>query len=143
MLSEISDIPHYKDASCDEMKKPTFANLERDQAVHPDGAIYFYGSRVHPNPRWYKYYWRVFSLESEVEEEGFFRLAPRLCTYDAFKYAKMIKQAGGVCYLYNERLPRKGPDTPFDVNAVRWEGTEWAMPYDDDLDPVATDGGHK
>ena len=39
-----------------------------------------------------------------------------------------------------ERLPRRGPDTPFDPEHPRWADAEWAPPLDEDPDPEVPGG---
>ncbi|MBL8792588.1 MAG: hypothetical protein JNM56_01655 [Planctomycetia bacterium] len=48
-------------------------------------------------------------------------------------------------WLYNRQLPRRDSANPFDPDHPRWAGVEWALAYDDDLDPVAAEplAGHK
>ena len=91
---------------------------------------------MHPNPRFYKYYWWIFWKESPVEGEQFLSKDYRLCTAAAMQLLDRLKEQNELCWLYNRSLPRMDKANPFNLESERWKDTEWAPAYDDDPDPV-------
>ena len=91
---------------------------------------------IHPNPRYYKYLWQIYTADSPWEEEAFFANTPPICTHDAMKMIEKLDEAGQQYIVYNYSLPRREPGAPFDFESARWRGHECACAYDDDLDPV-------
>ena len=64
----------------------------------------------------------------------------RLSTKAAFDLMDLLSKKKEPHIIYNIRLPRLGPDSPFDTNSKRWlAGTEWAPAYDEDTDPIDKD----
>jgi hypothetical protein len=118
------------------MKAPTFENLEK--YVEHGRRVVSFAQRMHPNPRFYKYHWQVFSRSSEYEGKEFLDKCV-MTTYEAFKEMKRLDKAGEPYMLYNGSLPRSGSDTPFNKN----KSENWAPPYDDDPDIPVGKGGHK
>lgn len=126
------------------MREPNFDAIRRERATgRRNGSSYAQG--VHPNPRFYKYVWWVFWSESPAEGWGFLSNRYRLSTAAAVELLAELKARGEPYWLYNQRLPRRDPANPFDVNHPRWQDVEWAPAYDDDSDPVAPEplAGHK
>ena len=99
-----------------------------------------YATYMHPNPRFYKYYWWIFWRGSTCEGLQFRSNEHRLSTKAAFDLMDLLSKKKEPHIIYNIRLPRLGPDSPFDPNSKRWvAGTEWAPGYDEDTDPVDKD----
>ena len=98
-----------------------------------------YALHLHPNPRFYKYYWRVFHDKSP-EGKLFFEEKP-MNTHDAMELCRALEEQGKGYLLYNYHLPRSGENVPFYFQSDRWTGAEIARPYEDDPDPVWK--GHK
>jgi hypothetical protein len=124
------------------MKQPTIRNFERSLFSDTWEVLYCKGGTLHPNPRFYKHYWQVFTPQCGLEGDLFFEKAPMLCTHDFLKTLEELQAAGQSCMVYEWTRPRKDPNNPFDWNHPRWKDREVAPAWDDDTDPV-TVGGHK
>jgi len=94
------------------------------------------------NPRHYKHFWQVFSLESPLEGGEFLQHAPGLCIAQCEAEIARLHAAGQSCMLYGWRRPRKDPANPWDLGSDRWKGVEFAPAWDEDSDPVV-EGGHR
>lgn len=117
-------------------KDPLFSNLDLWERRGQKGVSFAQG--MHPNPRFYKYYWHVFSRDSKFEGAEFFARC-RMSTYEALNEIAKLKKAGKTYIIYNRSLPRSGPDTPFSKS----KSTKWAPAYDDDPDLPWGKMGHK
>ena len=126
------------------MRTPNFEAIRRERAEGRSGFM-FYTARVHPNPRFYKYYWWVFWSGSPVDGEEFLEDEYRLSTAAAIALSAELRALGEPSWWYNHRLPRRDPANPFDADKTRWADAEWAPAYDDDPDPTAPKplAGHK
>lgn len=112
---------------------PTFENLKR---ITPGGR--FFSQNMHPNPRFYKYYWHVFSGDCKVEGQEFFRNY-RMSTCEAHLEIIRLRAKGEPFMVYNFSRPRRGPDSPFNESKAK----NWAPAYDDDTDMPWRKDGHK
>lgn len=121
------------------MRTPSFEELARKKA-RGETCMHFYGRLVHPNPAFWKYYFYPFTEEADLDGQAFFQGENRLCIHAYRQQVDRIKRTGDLAWVYNERLPRQGPDTPFDENHKRWENAEWAPPLDEDPDPEVEGG---
>ena len=92
-----------------------------------------YAKNMHPNPRLWKYQWRVFHRLSK-EGRAFFS-TQKLSTHAATNLIRELVEKEEGYILYNSRQPRKGKDTPFDLTHEKWADYTPALPYDDDDDP--------
>ena len=117
------------------------AHLRRAKA-QGDTGISFYGSFLHPNPAFYKYYFYLFTEESVHEGKDFFCPENRLCIAEYERRSQEIRDAGDLAYAYNSRHPRRGEATPFDPSHPKWADAEWAPPLSEDPDP-AVEGGYR
>ncbi len=131
------------------MRIPSFDELRRErtdcQLAGERSCCSSYASGIHPNPRFYKYYWWVFWNESPVDGKEFLSSQYRLSTAAAFELLDNLKERNEPCWLYNTSSPRLGSTIPFDPQSKHWQGLRWAPAYDDDPDPVVEiEGiGHK
>lgn len=120
---------------------PDFERLRRFpflSGTENRGGVWFHGLHPHPNPRFYKYQWWVFWSESPVDGRGFLVRDYALCTGAAGDLLDDLKKRNERCFLYNRQFPRRDPvATCFDFSAPRWKDSEWALPFDDDPDPVS------
>lgn len=119
---------------------PTFEklvayNAERGPKIRNAGC-----SSVHPNPRMYKYYWWIFTEHSPVEGTAFLTEPYRLSIFDFQQQLKHCKENNLSAFIYNERRYRLDPSLPFDFDKLRQEGVSFAPCFDDDTDPVTTEG---
>jgi hypothetical protein len=126
------------------MRVPDFKKIREDRAAG-EYSYASYASGVHPNPRFYKYFWWVFWSKSEVDGKEFLSDAYRLSTAVALNLMKELAEKGEPYWIYNRRLPRHDPSNPFDYEHPRSRHLEWATSYDNDTDPVAPEpfAGHK
>lgn len=99
-------------------------------------------ARPRGNPRHYKFYWRIFTLESRYEGYTFLRRAPRLCTARYLEEIARLDAAGRPALIYGLKLPRLDAANPFDLNHPKWKGVEFAPAWDLDKDPIVAEG-HK
>ena len=125
------------------MREPDFIAIRAERESGRSCSSYAQG--VHPNPRFYKYFWWVFWAQSPVDGWKFLGEEYRLSTASALTLLADLKRRGEPHWVYNCRVPRRDQANPFDVNHPRWQGVEWALAYDDDPDPAATESltGHK
>jgi hypothetical protein len=110
------------------------------QKARGETGVHFYGRLLHPNPAFWKYYFYLFTEGADVDGQAFFRDEARLCIHAYKKQVDRIEDAGALAWAYNERIPRSGPNTPFDESHPRWESSEWALPLDEDPDPEVEGG---
>jgi len=100
-----------------------------------------FARRVHPNPRFYKYYWWIFHEGSPCDGEAFLGDEFRLATREAIELMDRLDAEGKPYWTYNRKLPRADlANTPWDFNSHAWEGQEWAPPFDADPDPIHPNG---
>jgi hypothetical protein len=124
------------------MMQPTVRNFERSMDSEEWQALYCMGGRLHPNPRFYKHYWQIFTPACGWEGKEFFENSPLLCTHDFLVRMRELQAAGKSCMVYGWSRPRRDPRNPFDMNHPRWKDREFAPSWDDDTDPIV-EGGHK
>ena len=121
---------------------PDFKRLERIRASSEGaGGLQRYAGAtfMHPNPRFFKYYWWVFWKESPVDGREFLSKSYRLSTAAAMQLLDRLRELNEPCLIYNTRHPRMDKANvpfPFNPESERWKDTEWAPAYDEDLDPV-------
>jgi hypothetical protein len=121
------------------MRSPSFEELARRKTRGETG-VDFYGRLMHANPAFWKYYLYLFTEAADVDGQAFFRDENRLCIHAYRKQVDGIERTGDLAWTYNERLLRRGPDTPFDPSHPRWASFEWAPPLDEDPDPEVESG---
>jgi len=123
------------------MRIPTFKQLEADQ-LRDGGASYSYAMRMHPNPYFYKYLWRIFWKGSKFDKDKFLNSPEtRLTTKQAYDLRNKLSDENLTYYVYNESYPRLDPNNPFDPTAKKWKDYKWAVAYDEDTDEPYK--GHK
>jgi hypothetical protein len=123
------------------MTEPTFERLREEKKAGRTG-IHFQGRFLHPNPDFYKYYFYLFTEHASTEGSAFFSVENRLCIHVYRQRCEAFSSEVDLAFAYNERLPRCGPETPFDEDHPRWKGKEWAPPLANDPDP-AVKSGHR
>ncbi|WP_157822382.1 hypothetical protein [Psychromonas sp. Urea-02u-13] len=111
-------------------------NPQYTDLINEDGSPCFgsYATRMHPNPLFYKYKWRVFHSES-VCGKAFFD-QPLLSTADAMELMSQLKQQGNGYLIYNAHYPRSGQGCPFDPEHHRWKDSTFEVSFFDDTDPL-------
>jgi hypothetical protein len=72
------------------MMMPTRENWARRAPERLD----FYGQYLHPNPRFYKYKWQVWTPDRELEGGAFFQSGPRLSTAQFMALQGEMRKAG-------------------------------------------------
>ena len=123
------------------MRLPSFKKLEEDH--NREGfRSRSYATFMHPKPLFFKYYWWVFWKGSPCDGKEFLGNRYRLPTKQAFELRAKLRSEHESYWLYNRRLPRLDPaNTPFNPHAEKWQGVEWAKPFDEDFDDEFK--GHK
>ena len=114
--------------------------LQRTKSYGDTGIVFWQLRGVHPVPEFYKHYSYIFTEAATAEGEAFIATANRHCEYTMRKRHEALKAAGEVAIGLTERLPRRGPDTPFDPKHPRWADAEWAPPLGEDPDPEVPGG---
>lgn len=116
------------------VKIPSFDALRKQTA--DDGISHSYASRMHPNPRFYKYRWWVFWHGSACDGSEFLAEERSLCTFDAMALIDRLMLKGECHWVYNRPMPREEQGvTPFDRTSEKWRNTQFAPPFDADTDP--------
>jgi hypothetical protein len=121
------------------MLQPHFEVIQREKARGKRGVSY-YGRFLHPNPKFWKYYFYFFTDAAEKEGEDFFCVENRLCISSYKKRVATFDREEDLAFVYNQRHPRRGSETPFDESHERWEDVEWAPPLNEDPDPKVEEG---
>lgn len=124
------------------MLSPRFKTLSKWERVDPSITFASGSPTLSANPRFYKYLWHIFSRASGYEEHEFFEHAPLLCTAAMLLETQRLLDAGNTSFVYGFTRPREGTSIPMDINHPRWRDTIFALPWEDDTDPV-TIYGHK
>ncbi len=94
-----------------------------------------YATHMHPNPKFFKYYWRVFSNDSEYEGRDFFIFGQELTTAEYVAKTDALDARNEPYLIYNRRIPRRFEGMPFDPTSERWRGQkEWAPAWEEDRD---------
>lgn len=97
------------------------------------------GGPLHPEPRMYKHYWRVFTVDSAWEGREFLEKESPLCTADYVDLIRRLQREKKSCMVYGYKVPRQG--SIFDPSAAKWSGVQFAPSWDDDTDRAFE--GHK
>jgi len=117
------------------MMEPTRANLQRTIESNDEMTslqIFCSGHMPHPNPRMYKYYWRVFTLDSRWEGAKFFENTVPLATAECMGLLEKYRAESVPCLIYSFHRPRE--DSIFDKNSKKWKDISFAPSWDDDAD---------
>jgi len=110
--------------------------IKTDLAKTGDGISFCSGDySLNPNRRLYKYYWQVFTEDSEWEGMEFFENASRLSIAGYMERVKQLKREGKAAFVYNTKQLREGHGLPVDMNHPRWKGAILAPSLEDDTDP--------
>ena len=107
-------------------------------------AIFVSGSNVHPNPKMYKYYWWIYSMESKEKSaaEVFYSKAHRLTT-KKFEEEAIRLQNNKISFAYvNSKLHRLGTIFDYEKLLKEFSDIEFAPAYEDDSDEM-NEEGHK
>ncbi len=118
------------------MLLPSFGFLEKLVLMEIRGLSN--ASGMHPDPRLYKYAWRVFWRGSPVDGRAFFD-TPALSTKAALELAAALDQRGEPYVIYNRRMHRRGV-TLWNLKHPRFAKVTFAPAYDDDPDPSMASG---
>ncbi len=102
------------------------------------------GSNLHPNPKLYKYYWWIYSLESKENSaaEVFYKKEHRLTTKEFEKESARLED-NKISFAYvNSKYHRLGTIFNYDKLIKEFPDIEFAPKYEDDNDEMI-EGGHK
>ena len=107
-------------------------------------AIFVSGSNINPNPKLYKYYWWIYSMESYENSaaEVFYTKAHRLST-KKFEEEAIRLQDNKISFAYlNTKLHRLGTIFDYEKLKEKYPDIEFAPAYEDDSDEM-NEEGHK
>ena len=107
-------------------------------------AIFVSGSNINPNPKLYKYYWWIYSMESDENSaaEVFYTKAHRLTT-KKFEEESIRLQDNKISFVYvNRKLHRLGSIFDYEKLKEKYPDMEYAPVYEDDNDEMI-ENGHK
>ena len=102
------------------------------------------GSNINPNPKLYKYYWWIYSMESKEKSaaEVFYSKAHRLTT-KKFEEEAIRLQDNKISFAYvNTKLHRLGTIFDYEKLKEKYPDIEFAPAYEDDSDEM-NEEGHK
>ena len=102
------------------------------------------GSNINPNPKLYKYYWWIYSMESQEKSaaEVFYSKAHRLAT-KKFEEEAIRLQDNKISFAYvNRKLHRLGTIFDYEKLLKEFSDIEFAPAYEDDSDEM-NEEGHK
>jgi len=88
-------------------------------APYSPGESIWQATSIHPNPRFFKYRWQIYTADSPWEGPEFFEKAPRFSIYEAMTLIEKLRDTAQTHIVYNQRLPRSGPGVPFDPESER------------------------
>ena len=106
--------------------------------------IFVSGSNINPNPKLYKYYWWIYSMESYENSaaEVFYTKAHRLST-KKFEEEAIRLQDNKISFAYvNRKLHRLGTIFDYEKLLKEFSDIEFAPAYEDDSDEM-NEEGHK
>lgn len=95
---------------------------------------------IHPNPKFYKHRFQIYTPDLPWEGSDFFLNAPRLGFAEFWTILDQYRTDERSCLIYVYKQPRKG-NTPFDPSSKKWSQVQFAPAWEDDADPV--EDGHK
>ena len=105
-------------------------------------AIFVSGSNINPNPKLYKYYWWIYSMESKEKSaaEVFYSKAHRLSIKKFEEEAKRL-QDNKISFAYvNRKLHRLGTIFDYEKLKEKYPDIEFARAYEDDSDEMNEEG---
>ena len=106
--------------------------------------IFVSGSNINPNPKLYKYYWWIYSMESDENSaaEVFYTKAYRLST-KKFEEESIRLQDNKISFAYvNTKLHRLGTIFDYEKLLKEFSDIEFAPAYEDDSGEMI-ENGHK
>jgi hypothetical protein len=106
-------------------------------------AIFVSGSNLHPNPQMYKYYWWIYSMESQEKSaaEVFYTKAYRLTTKEFEEESIRLQDKISFAYV-NRKLHRLGSIFNYEKLKEKYPDMEFAPAYENDNDEMI-ENGHK
>lgn len=101
------------------------------------------GSGVHENPKFYKYYWWIYSMESQEDSaaEVFYKKEYRLSLKEFNDEAKRL-ESNKISFAYvNSKVHRLGSILNYNKLKEKYPDIEFAPSFEDDTDEIFK--GHK
>ncbi len=108
--------------------------------------IWIIGAGVHENPRFYKYYWRIWTRDDAIadtempEMKRHYGYYPWNYIVPALSFSTAINRMQTLCacdelfLVSEEKIKREDPEAPWDFDVIRARGGQLAPAYDDDAD---------
>lgn len=103
------------------------------------GVGHYFVPPIDPDPRLWKYTFRIWTRSSAWEGAAFFKHAPIYCMADYSKLEDSLITAGEHFFVYCIQRPRLGSSA--EQNLPHWPRMVFATAYEDDSDPIWH--GHK
>ena len=120
------------------MWMPFHDEFDRLWADKP-GIGHYFAPPVHPDPRMYKYAWRIWTRASPWAGADFFRQVPVLSMSGFRQLEKQLIDGREHFFVYGVQRPRLGE--VLEQCSPPWTHVVFAPAYDDDTDAVWN--GHK
>lgn len=125
------------------MLQPTHENL-KSISSHKLFVISNAGTvNIHPNPKFYKYYWWIFTADSKTEGDDFLTDDNKLCYAEYLNKIEHIKENNIPAMIYNRKYHRIDKNNPWNYEKLKSQkNIKFAPSFDEDTDPL-TPNGHK
>ncbi len=104
-------------------------------------SIFVSGSSLNPNPRLYKYYWWIYSMESKENSayDIFYKKEYRLSTKEFNNEIKRL-QENNISFTYvNQKLHRLGSIFNYHKLKEKYPNIEFALSFDEDSDELVAE----
>jgi hypothetical protein len=110
------------------------------------GPLWIAANGIHHNPRFYKYYWKIWTWEDCIPDEElpdfkqrfgpypWLAIVPKLSFSNAIKRMKELCERREKFMVVDERVKRDDPTAPWDIGLIKSKGSHVAPAYDDDPD---------
>ena len=100
-------------------------------------ALFISGSNIHPNKRFYKYYWWIYSEESQEQsaKDIFFKNEKSLTTKQFLQKAAELSKRNIKFAYVNTKLHRLGNSVwDYEKIKTKYSDIEFAVAYEEDLE---------
>ncbi|MCT7572802.1 hypothetical protein [Aliarcobacter butzleri] len=104
--------------------------------------VFISGTNLHPNPKMYKYYWWIYSLESKQENahEVFYKKEYELTTKEFEKEFQRLRDSKISFAYVNIKLHRLGSIFDYEKLKTNYPDIKFAPSYEDDNDESSVRG---
>jgi hypothetical protein len=120
------------------MFPPDYEFLSILGKAHGSGGWLISGSKMHRNPRFFKYRWQIFWRDSPRKGANFLAMEP-LATKEALELMDWLSHRNEP-YMYSNTRSRRRGIAIWNLNSPNYANEIWASAYDDDPDPIHSSG---